>query len=190
MPKYPVTTSVPMVTRRLYRYGSLGDHSRAFGTGIRRWVPTVPVTEPTGVSPMSTSARTCCPALPRTTRSSTPAGTSGVVSSRVMCLVATGSSHTVCQMPDAAVYQMPVGSRRCLPIGNRLPSIGECAPTMISLAPARSALVMSNENASKPPVCVPTGVPFTHTRVSQVTAPKFSSTRRPSQVDGTVNVLR
>jgi hypothetical protein len=40
-----------------------------------------------------------------------------VVSSRVMLAVVTGSSHTVCQIPDAAVYQMPLGFRRCLPIG-------------------------------------------------------------------------
>jgi hypothetical protein len=42
-----------------------------------------------------------------------------------MWFAATGSSHTVCQIPDAAVYQMPLGLRRCLPIGKRWPSIGE-----------------------------------------------------------------
>ena len=62
----------------------LGDHSLAFGTGIRRWPPVVPVLEPIVVVPVRTSAVTDRPAAPWTTRSSTPAATSGVVSSRVM----------------------------------------------------------------------------------------------------------
>ncbi|CAM5253512.1 hypothetical protein SALBM135S_07307 [Streptomyces alboniger] len=47
--------------------------------------------------------------------------TSGVILSESAWSAATGSIHTVCQMPEDGVYQMPLGSRRCLPIGGFSP---------------------------------------------------------------------
>ena len=81
----------------------MGDHRRADGTGIRRCAPTAPEAVPTTVPPLSTWAVTVPPPTPWATRSSTPAGTSGVVSSRVTRAAWVGSSQTVCQMPLAAV---------------------------------------------------------------------------------------
>ena len=43
--------------------------------------------------------------------------TSGVILSESMWTGATGSSHTVCQMPVVGVYQMPRGLRTCFPRG-------------------------------------------------------------------------
>ena len=138
-----------MVTRRLYRNGSSGDHSRALGTGMRKLDPTVPLAVPTTVLPLSTCAVTEAPAwVPWTTRSSPPAATFGVVSSRVIRCAVVGSSHTVCQMPDAGVYMMPPRLSRCLPTGMSWPSVGSQTPTMTSLDPARRAEVMLYENLS------------------------------------------
>jgi len=64
----------------------------------------------------------------------------------------TGSSHTVCQIPEAGVYQIPFGSRTCLPRGCSPPSVGSHTPTTISFAPSSTnASVMSNVNRSYPP---------------------------------------
>ncbi len=65
---------------------------------------------------------------------------------------ATGSSQTVCQMPEDGVYQMPLGSRRCLPAGGFSPSrasVGSWTPTINSwVRPGRSASVTSAVNRS------------------------------------------
>ena len=66
----------------------------------------------------------------------------------------TGSSQTVCQMPELAVYQMvlPPGTvMRCLPMGMWADSVGSHTRTMSSCTPAvplASASVMSYENLS------------------------------------------
>jgi hypothetical protein len=114
----------------------------------------------------------------------------GVVSSRVMRAGLVGSSHTVCQIPEYGVYQIPPRLRRCLPTGMSWESVGSHTPTMISLLPLRRALVMSYENLSKPPSCVPSRVPLTQTLDCQSTAPKLSCTFRPDQPAGVVNVRR
>ena len=50
-----------------------------------------------------------------------PALTSGVSLRESTWSDATGSIHTVCQIPEVGVYQMPLGSRRCLPTGGFSP---------------------------------------------------------------------
>lgn len=76
-----------------------------FGTGTETVEPTVPVAEPTTVPPLETVTRAVRPeadaACTLTRRVLSPRF--GVMSRRVMCAAATGSSQTVCQMPEAAV---------------------------------------------------------------------------------------
>jgi hypothetical protein len=91
----------------------------------------------------------------RTPRGSTvrvPAPASGVSLRVSTWSAATGSSHTVCQMPEDGVYQMPLGSRRCLPSGGFSPpaaSVGSYTPTISSwVRPGLSASVMSALNRS------------------------------------------
>ena len=69
----------------------------------------------------------------------------------------TGSSHTVCQIPELLVYQMldgwREGWRRCLPTGICANSVGSKTLTASSCVPstppfAARASVMSNENLS------------------------------------------
>lgn len=89
---------------------------------------------------------------PRTSTVSFSPRTSGVSFSESAWSAATGSIHTVCQIPDDGVYQMPLGSRRCLPIGGFSPSVasvGSWTPTMSSwVRPGFSASVMSALNLS------------------------------------------
>ena len=58
----------------------------------------------------------------------------------------TRSSHTVCQMPLCAVYQMPPRSSFCFPRSCTPSSLGSNTHRASSFSPARSASVTSNEN--------------------------------------------
>src|SRR5690606_25096432 len=81
-------------------------------------------------------------------------------------------------MPVTGVYQIPWGFTTCFPLGWGPSSVGSHTPTVICcLAPLLRKSVISNENGSKPPSCVPTFLPFTYTAHRQSTAPKCSSTR-------------
>ena len=68
-------------------------------------MPTGPVAVPTVEPPVETVTRAWWPLVPapRTVTLSRLVVRSGTMSRRVMCAAAVGSSHTVCQMPDAAV---------------------------------------------------------------------------------------
>src|SRR5262249_44462520 len=102
----------------------------------------------------------------------------------------TFSNHTVCQMPVTAVYQMPDGSRTCLPRGCNPLSVGSHTATTISCPePGLSAEVMSNQNVSYPPSCFPTGLPLTQTSARRATAPTSSRVRPPGRL-GAVKVRR
>jgi hypothetical protein len=57
----------------------------------------------------------------------------------------TGSIHTVWQMPLTEVYQMPEGSRVCLPRGCVPESVGSVTETTSSWSPAPSSGVTSKE---------------------------------------------
>ena len=52
----------------------------------------------------------------------------------------TGSSQTVCQMPETAVYQMLLGSRTCFPRSCQWLSVGSQTATTSSLLFARTDL--------------------------------------------------
>ena len=82
--------------------------------------PATPEVVSTDWSPSSAVTRTGSavsgPAA-RTRTVTAPASTSGRTSSDAMYLRGTGSSHTVCQMPVTAVYQMLCGLATCLPRG-------------------------------------------------------------------------
>jgi hypothetical protein len=67
-----------------------------------------------------------------------------------MYVSATGSSHTVCQMPVVGVYQIPCGLRICFPRGCQLASIGSETETTISCSSESffSASVTSKVNGS------------------------------------------
>ncbi len=74
---------------------------------------------------------------------------SGVMSSSVTWAGPTGSSHTVCQMPEEAEKKaLGAGLRRCLPRGCSPSSIGSKTETTISFSPARRRSVMSKLNES------------------------------------------
>ena len=66
----------------------------------------------------------------------------------------TGSTHTVCQMPVTAVYQMLRGLRTCLPRACSPSSVGSHTESTISCcfrpgaAPSHAASVMSSVNGS------------------------------------------
>ena len=102
----------------------------------------------------------------------------------------TGSSHTVCQMPDTGVYQMPFGSRICLPRGCSPADDGSHADSTSSFAPSRRKSVRSKENAVEPPAWLPTSAPLSQSVASKSTASKCTSTRWPCQAAGTVNERR
>src|SRR5438876_226086 len=102
----------------------------------------------------------------------------------------TGSSHTVCQIPEHGVYQIPSGLVVCFPRAC-VSAVTSVTSTTTSCSPeGRSASVMSKEKLSYPPVCLPTSLPFTRTLDSKSTAPKCRITRWDFQFAGTVNVLR
>src|SRR6185295_13117776 len=102
-----------------------------------------------------------------------------------MWAAGTGSSQTVCQMPETAVYQMPLGLSTCLPRGCRPVSVGSQTATTSSCESdcGFKASVISNVNGSYPPSCVPTDLPLTKTSARQSTAPKWSSNRPPFALD-------
>src|SRR5437867_9242387 len=115
----------------------------------------------------------------------------GVIFTRRMYEVATGSNHTVCQMPLVGVYQMPPGLRTCLPRGCGPASVGSQTATTISCGSAGfNTAVMSKPNPSYPPRWLPTSRPLTKTVDSQSTAPKCRITRFLDQPLGTVKVRR
>ena len=59
----------------------------------------------------------------------------------------TGSSHTVCQIPVTEVYQIPLGSRTCLPRACVHVSVGSHTDTASSCScPSASSPVMSKLN--------------------------------------------
>src|SRR3989442_3944687 len=122
-----------------YRNGLSGVHSLGFGTAIRRSWPGAPDTVPTFRSPSHAVATTGSVVVPDvcTVTWRVLVARSGVMSSRSTCALVTGSIHTVCQIPDDGVYQMPLGLLRCLPIGWLYgpPSVGSSAPTMSSCGP-------------------------------------------------------
>ena len=135
-----------------YRNGLSGVHSFGFGTGSTRSRSGAPDTVPTFRSPSHAVATTRSVVVPdvRTVTWRVPVARSGVMSSRSMCAVATGSIHTVCQIPDDGVYQIPLGLLRCLPIGWLYgpPSVGSSAPTISSCGPVPwRALVTSTSKA-------------------------------------------
>src|SRR3546814_2684460 len=71
-------------------------------------------------------------------------------------------------MPLTAVYQMPEGSRICLPRGCVPALVGSVTSTMISFAPGFRYSVISKPNASNPPLWLPTTDPLTRTVVYQM----------------------
>ena len=74
---------------------------------------------------------------------------SGVIFTDLICVDATGSSQTVCQMPLVGVYQIPPGLPTCFPRGCGPASVGSQADTTISCGPdGFNAPVMSRLNAS------------------------------------------
>ena len=76
------------------------------------------------------------------------------------CTAGTLSAHTVCQIPDWAVYQMPPRRSRCLPRAWWPVSLSSWTATTRTLASSPSASVMSQVNGRYPPVWSPTATPF------------------------------
>src|SRR5512137_831135 len=101
----------------------------------------------------------------------------------------TGSSQTVFQIPETAVYQMDLGLRTCLPCCCQDASVGSQTATTNSFSPSTRWDVISKLNGRYPPVCLPISSPFTQTVASQSTAPKCSKTRFSCHFSGMVKVL-
>ncbi len=171
--KYPSTaSSTRSPCRRLtcneYRYGSSGVHRWAAGIGTDSSAPAPPVAVATGLPPAPTVDRhgRRRRLLPTVSFNADPS-TSGTTFSDATCVAGTGSSHTVCQMPVQAVYQMPRTPLpvRCLPIGCSS-LVASYTFTSRSLSPACRAGVTSNSNGVYPPTWRPTSRPLTRTAVS------------------------
>ena len=69
------------------------------------------------------------------------ASTSGVILSDLMPSFATGSIHTVCQMPLTGVYQMPCGLVICLPRA--------CVSAVVSVTPTIDFLLAVRPSARR-----------------------------------------
>ena len=100
--------------------------------------PALPLTPMTTLPPSLISTVTSPPAPASVgwtvTRTAEPS-TSGTIFTSWMLAAATGSSHTVCQMPVVGVYMMPPGCVVCLPRGCPPPSVGSYTRTMSSCSP-------------------------------------------------------
>ncbi len=140
IPKYDSTLSSALsdlsLTSRSYRCGLSGDHSLGLRTGRRSSLPIGPRTVATTLRP-SLAVTVAVPFEPWTVTYRAWPRRSGVVSTRSMWSLATGSIQTVCQMPDTAVYQMPLGLSRCLPMAWAPSSVGSYTPTTSSCGPER-----------------------------------------------------
>src|SRR5690606_20761915 len=111
--------------------------------------------------------------------------TSGTVLRPVICLGATGSSHTVCHIPVTGVYQIPSGLLTCFPLGWGPSLLGsQTFTTSFWEAPLRKG-VISKENGAYPPVWDPILTSFNHTSAFQSTAPKCRRMFLPSHPSGT-----
>ena len=67
----------------------------------------------------------------------------------------TGSIQTVCQMPVTPVYQMPLGSRRCLPTGGFSPLAASVVLGGVPALPGterRHGLCWSHRPSTEPPM--------------------------------------
>src|SRR5690606_7873778 len=78
-------------------------------------------------------------------------------------VLGTLSSHTVCQIPETGVYQIPCGSLICFPRGCGPSLVGSHTLNAISwLLPRLRKLEILNEKGLKPPSCRPTCCPLTY----------------------------
>ena len=95
------------LTSRSYKNGLSGDHSLAFGIRMRRSASAGPLTVPTTVSPSFTSLSTMTSPIfglfVVAVARSVSASMSGTSFRSRIASGATGSNHTVCQMPVLGV---------------------------------------------------------------------------------------
>src|ERR1039458_4149663 len=102
---------------RSYSVGASGDQGLTSVSGTAHSSFSFPETRP-AVLPPSLAMAVNSPEEPEcTVRRSFRPSRSGIMESSEMDFSGTGSSHTVCQMPDTAVYQMLFGFSTCLPRG-------------------------------------------------------------------------
>ena len=106
------------------------------------------------------------------------------VSTRMIARSGRGSIHTVCQMPDVAVYQIPPGSSDCLPRCWSVVSVASATSTRRRTR-ARPGSGSSTRKGQYPPVWEPMGSPSAKTRHSWSTASKTTATRPPRHCPGT-----
>src|SRR6266850_3670833 len=129
------------ITFRSYRKGESGDQSLAPGIGTETPDEFAVLTSalPTLFFSSYTSTRTTVVpgswnAEVRASITTTLLSILGVILRDSMCVVGTGSSHTVCQIPLVGVYQMLRGLLTCLPRGCGPASLGSQIATTISWA--------------------------------------------------------
>src|SRR5665213_1172491 len=95
------------LTDKSYRNGESGDHNLALGIAMLSSSPGLPFAELINVSPSltltATSELLASPMQFTVTRTVLPS-TSGVIFKSSIPPAATGSNHTVCQMPLQQVY--------------------------------------------------------------------------------------
>src|SRR5690606_4594266 len=115
--------------------------------------------------------------LTRASKLNTDLSISGVCFVDSICVFGTLSTHTVCQIPETGVYQIPCGSLICLPRGCGPSLVGSHTLNAISwLLPRLRKLEILNEKGLKPPSCRSTCCPLTYRSHCQSTAPKCRMT--------------
>src|ERR1035438_6661529 len=120
---------------RSYSVGASGDQGRTSDSGTSHGSLSFPETLPAVLPPSLAMAVNSPEAAECTVRRSLRPSRSGIMESSEMDFSGTGSSHTVCQMPDTAVYQMLFGFSTCLPRGCGPVSLGSHTATTISSSP-------------------------------------------------------
>src|ERR1017187_1930671 len=102
---------------RSYSVGASGDQGLTSDSGSAHSWLSFPVILPAILPPSLAMAVSSPDELECTVSRSFLPSRSGIMESSEMDFSGTGSSHTVCQMPDTAVYQMLFGFSTCLPRG-------------------------------------------------------------------------
>ena len=138
-------------TLSVYKKGVSGDHSfTSPGMVMSIASPRMAAPEATSLPLSYTSASRRHPFFhsPSPVRASIRSrlrSMSGVIFMEAIWFSFTGSSHTVCQMPETAVYQMPCGRLACFPTGCGPLLVGSHTRTVSLLLPFCSASVMSKQ---------------------------------------------